>query len=279
MKSIGNLGDKIVPFVLSASFVTGCAATDMQSVSSLSDSKNNPSCLEKSLNVNASHQDTVKDSQALKTLDRIIERIIDLDETDVEVVNGDDLAIHESDGTITRIHLAYINAPEPGQTGSRGKHKKIDYGAKAKEHLQSIIDNSNLLKLVVVDIDDYGKQVAYVIADGSLVQAKMIRVGLAYPEKYNKDRFPSGWHVIAYDNMVSDAASSLKKPPYAHPSGYEAKLRKLARQSGAAVIGPVQAVSKSDSPAKDLQEKRNYNNDHGRYDRKSEIMKAKALNR
>ena len=96
------------------------------------------------------------------------------------VVDGDtiDIAIPDQDKPVTRIRLLGVDAPEVSRMDRRGEW----LGAEATNYLRERLlgryvdlkcERHNL-------IDRYGRLLAFVYLDGSLVNAELIEQGLAY---------------------------------------------------------------------------------------------------
>ncbi len=100
----------------------------------------------------------------------------------VRVLNGDTLAVQDSQKRELRIRLSAIDAPEGGQV----------FGNKSKEALSDCA----LGKIAIIKgekLDSFGRTVARVIVDGVDCNLRQIELGMAwYSKKYADDEAAAG---------------------------------------------------------------------------------------
>lgn len=99
----------------------------------------------------------------------------------VRVIDGDTISLRTDQGSIVRIRLSDIDAPERGQS----------YGREAKRVLQQLVAGRSVVARVN-DTDRYGRSVARIDRGGVDVNAEMVRRGAAWAyTRYQTDgRFP-----------------------------------------------------------------------------------------
>jgi micrococcal nuclease len=95
----------------------------------------------------------------------------------VAVVDGDTLTVRV-DGRVERVRLIGINAPESGECLA---------GAATRRLAALVADGPVRLERDVSDRDGYGRLLRYVHADGELVNAALVRSGLALSRAYPPD--------------------------------------------------------------------------------------------
>ena len=94
----------------------------------------------------------------------------------VGITDGDTLRA-VVDGVETRIRLAEIDTPERGQP----------WGTKAKDALAALAFGK-MIRIVVVDVDRYGRTVAKLYVGRRYINAEMVRAGNAWVyRKYSRD--------------------------------------------------------------------------------------------
>ena len=95
----------------------------------------------------------------------------------VGIADGDTLTILDADHRQTKVRLAEIDAPESHQP----------YGTRAKQVLSELVFGRDV-RVVVVDIDRYGRTVGRIYAGALDVSAEMVRQGAAWVFiRYNHD--------------------------------------------------------------------------------------------
>ena len=86
------------------------------------------------------------------------------------VHDGDSINVINADGAVVNVRLYGIDAPEYKQA----------FGLQAKKQLLKLVSRRNV-RIEVLDTDRYGRNVALVrLDDGTLVNAEMVRAGLAW---------------------------------------------------------------------------------------------------
>jgi len=91
--------------------------------------------------------------------------------TVTRVYDGDTFTGRSKSGTIYKIRIYGIDAPERTQ----------DQGMYSRAYLEGLIGDSKVVEVNVVDIDFYGRYVAYVFnAAGEDLSFKMIEAGMAW---------------------------------------------------------------------------------------------------
>jgi endonuclease YncB( thermonuclease family) len=95
----------------------------------------------------------------------------------VKVTDGDTITLLTSDNRQEKIRLDGIDAPE----------KKQDYGEKSKQYLASLVAGKTV-RVEYKSKDRYGRILGTVYVGTLNVNEEMIRKGLAWQYKYNKDR-------------------------------------------------------------------------------------------
>ncbi|MBU1041723.1 MAG: thermonuclease family protein [Proteobacteria bacterium] len=86
------------------------------------------------------------------------------------VRDGDSINVTNDDGVMVNIRLYGVDAPEAKQA----------FGYQAKKRLTQLVSRKNI-QIENVDTDRYGRTVALVrLADGTLVNAEMVRSGLGW---------------------------------------------------------------------------------------------------
>lgn len=93
------------------------------------------------------------------------------------VYDGDTFKLKLADGSILKVRMYGIDAPE----------KKQDFGRVSQRKLSELIENKEVL-LKVYSEDKYGRKVSKVFADGVDVNGEMLKSGLAWHYKqYSND--------------------------------------------------------------------------------------------
>jgi endonuclease YncB( thermonuclease family) len=142
----------------------------------------------------------------------------------VGIADGDTLTILDADHRQTKVRLAEIDAPESHQP----------YGTRAKQVLSELVFGRDV-RVVVVDIDRYGRTVGRIYANTLDVSAAMVRQGAAWVfVRYNHD--PS---LSALEQEARQARRGLWALPEAErvpPWEWRADAR-AARQRGRMAVG------------------------------------------
>jgi len=137
----------------------------------------------------------------------------------VGIADGDTLTLLDADHRQTKVRLAEIDAPESHQP----------YGTRAKQVLSELVFGRDV-RVVVVDIDRYGRTVGRIYAGALDVSAEMVRQGAAWVfTRYSRD--PS---LPALDQAARTARRGLWALPEAErvpPWEWRANAR-AARQRG-----------------------------------------------
>lgn len=93
------------------------------------------------------------------------------------VYDGDTFKLKLADGSVLKVRMYGIDAPE----------KKQDFGRVSQRKLSELIENKEVL-LKVYSEDKYGRKVSKVFADGVDVNGEMLKSGLAWHYKqYSND--------------------------------------------------------------------------------------------
>ncbi|MDI6811183.1 MAG: thermonuclease family protein [archaeon] len=101
-----------------------------------------------------------------------------------QVVDGDTIAVEGG----TRVRLIGIDAPERDE----------EYYTEATEYLKSMILHKEVsLERDITDKDRYGRSLRYVWLDNRLVNAEIVRAGLAIAKQYDPD--------TKYQHFIADA--------------------------------------------------------------------------
>jgi micrococcal nuclease len=95
----------------------------------------------------------------------------------VKVIDGDTITLLTSDNRQEKIRLDGIDAPE----------KKQDYGEKSRQYLASLVAGKNVL-VEYKNKDRYGRILGTVYVESLNVNEEMVRKGLAWQYRYNKDK-------------------------------------------------------------------------------------------
>lgn len=94
----------------------------------------------------------------------------DLNQVRVKSVTDGDTVVIQGQDKEAKVRLACIDAPEMAQP----------YGEEAKQRLTALIPVNSTIKLKIVDTDRYGRMVAEIYRDGTLVNLKLVQEGKAY---------------------------------------------------------------------------------------------------
>ncbi len=109
------------------------------------------------------------------------------------VVDGDTIVVQKGRQEST-IRLLGIDAPEIAHE-KYGKTKGDCYGKEATDFLKEEIGGQNVVLLEdpnAGDKDKYGRSLRYVLADGKIINAEMVRNGYAFVYQYS-DFFFAKW--------------------------------------------------------------------------------------
>jgi endonuclease YncB( thermonuclease family) len=90
----------------------------------------------------------------------------------VKIADGDTITLRADDGTLIKVRLAEIDAPEQGQP----------YGRRSREALAQLVSGEDV-RVVVQDTDSYGRTVGRPYVDDLDVCAEMVRSGSAWAYK------------------------------------------------------------------------------------------------
>jgi micrococcal nuclease len=101
----------------------------------------------------------------------------------VAVTDGDTLKVLVAGQQLSRIRLAFCDAPE----------KKQAFGARAKQAMSELVFGKDI-DLLPHAIDRYGRTVAQVVSDGKDVGTEMLREGLAW----------------VYDRYITEASTEVQ---------------------------------------------------------------------
>lgn len=115
-----------------------------------------------------------KASDALNDAVPAIPREFDIEGRVVRVSDGDTISVLDQRKQQYKIRFYGIDAPELGQA----------YGQAARKALARILDGAEV-GLVVVDVDDYERQVATVYVDKRNVNTEMVAMGYAWWYRYH----------------------------------------------------------------------------------------------
>ena len=100
----------------------------------------------------------------------------------IAVLDGDTVLVRQAN-TLTKIRLAGIDAPEVGHAGMGGQppnsQQDQPYGMEAKQSLSDMVLNKQV-QIKSQAVDDYGRLVANLSADGRDVNAEQLRRGMAW---------------------------------------------------------------------------------------------------
>jgi endonuclease YncB( thermonuclease family) len=136
----------------------------------------------------------------------------------VGILSGDTIKVSESDGTMHKIRLYGIDAPEKGQ----------DFGRTASDFL-SIMIAGKKVEFRVVDKDRYGMSVAYVYLDGICINAAMVKAGYAWVyAKECKDHVCNKW--IGYQRLAHVNKKGLWKQHDAVPPWEWSEVNQIVEQ-------------------------------------------------
>lgn len=126
------------------------------------------------------------------------------------VHDGDSLVVVDRNGTPHQVRLADIDAPENDQP----------YGAAAKRYLTDLVFR-NQVEVHVLRVDQYGRQIAYVIRDGKHINASMLNAGLAWwSTLYGQDkRLIEFARVARQERRGLWGADEIPVPPWAWRKG------------------------------------------------------------
>ncbi len=103
--------------------------------------------------------------------------------TVVRVVDGDTIIV-EIDGEEYRVRYIGINSPELANNGRPAE----DYAEKAAEYNAELVEGQMVvLERDVSDTDQYGRLLRYIWLGDTLVNAELVRQGLADARYYNPD--------------------------------------------------------------------------------------------
>lgn len=112
----------------------------------------------------------------------------------IKVSDGDSIELKDDDGTVHKIRLAGIDAPEYNQS----------YGRAAKKFLASIIENKTLC-VEWHKADRYKRLVGKIWYQGRDVNLQVVEAGLAWFYKYYEDEQPA-----ADRKLYADAEQQAK---------------------------------------------------------------------
>lgn len=153
--------------------------------------------------------------------------VVNLDPSNIIVVDGDTITHIDEDGTVTVYRFSAIDAAElegdqygdcwPDQHGI-GECSDVNFGQKGKEFLEEIFYDAKSVQVVQGKLDQYGRRLGYFIVDGkSLLQCLSVREGLA-------------WETVSYYGLgshpelaqiVFDAALMVGDPNFEEPYLYK----------------------------------------------------------
>lgn len=85
------------------------------------------------------------------------------------VHDGDTVRVTDRDGAKHKIRLAYIDAPETDQA----------FGTASRDMLRNLVLDKTV-EVRVADVDQYGREVAYLVSDGLDVNRRQIESGAAW---------------------------------------------------------------------------------------------------
>ena len=123
----------------------------------------------------------------------------------VRVADGETLVLKDNDGLDVKVRLFGIDAPESSQA----------YGKASTEALKELVAGK-VISAKVIDIDQYGRRVCIVEAEGINVNAQMLAEGHAwYYAAYCNKRFCQEWEKLA--EHAKNENIGLWKDPSAIP--------------------------------------------------------------
>lgn len=118
----------------------------------------------------------------------------------VKVADGDTFSLRAGDGTLVRVRLAEIDAPEQDQP----------YGRRSRQALAALVSGENV-RIVVQDTDSYGRTVGRPYVGDIDVCAEMVRTGSAWAyKKHLTDRA-----LLTFEEDARDARRGLWSLPEA----------------------------------------------------------------
>jgi len=95
----------------------------------------------------------------------------------VRVIDGDTMIILMNGNIQVRIRLADIDAPETGQ----------EFGEKSRLYLAEMVAGK-AVRIEYEERDIYGRILGTIFVDGKNINEEMVRAGLAWEYKYNKNK-------------------------------------------------------------------------------------------
>jgi endonuclease YncB( thermonuclease family) len=94
------------------------------------------------------------------------------------VHDGDTLRVRSSKGEILKVRFACVDAPE----------LKQPMGEESRNHLRSLINEAQKVKLPIIETDRYGRSVAELWTKKGLLQSQMTASGMAFAyDQYSKN--------------------------------------------------------------------------------------------
>jgi len=135
---------------------------------------------------------------------------------DIEVEDGDTFSWRGQ-----RVRMLGIDCAETASPYHSGDQEP--WGSRAEEFLRQQISAANTLSVVRIEKPDrYGRWLAYLLADGENVNARVIGAGLAYEtvSHYGKQGLER------YANECLEAARTAPKPQFELPSEFRQRNRK-----------------------------------------------------
>ena len=139
-----------------------------------------------------------------------------VEKSDVEVVDGDTFNWRNQP-----VRMLGIDCPETKSPHHSGDQEP--WGGRAREYLETQIAAAKSLSIVRIEKPDrYGRWLAYLMADGENVNAKLISQGLAYEtiSKYGKQKLDR------YAEEVLKAERTAPKPQFENPADFRKRNRK-----------------------------------------------------
>jgi len=116
----------------------------------------------------------------------------------VKIADGDTFTLRADDGVLIKVRLAEIDAPEQGQP----------YGRRSRQALAELV-SGEYVRVVVQDIDSYGRTVGRPYAGDVDVCAEMVRSGSAWAyQKHLTDRA-----LLTFEDNARDAKRGLWSLP------------------------------------------------------------------
>lgn len=96
----------------------------------------------------------------------------------IKITDGDTIRIRTSEGTVVKVRLGLIDAPETSKKRERGQ----PYGAESSRALSAKVMGKRV-RVEMIDVDSYKRLVGIVYVGGRCVNLEMVREGFAWGYK------------------------------------------------------------------------------------------------